>query len=48
VEPLTTIGTTCYRAGDWLRECWQSVLRQDGDRWEAAPVMDGGVDPGQV
>lgn len=40
-EPLITIGITCYREGEWLRECWESVLDQTDDRWEAVLVMDG-------
>ncbi len=39
--PLITIGITCYNEGDWLRECWQSVLAQTDDRWTAVLVMDG-------
>jgi len=43
-EPLITIGITCFREGDWLLECWESVLAQTDDRWEAVLVMDGGAD----
>jgi glycosyltransferase involved in cell wall biosynthesis len=43
-EPLVTIGITCYREGEWLRECWQSVLAQTDSRWCAVLVMDGGAD----
>lgn len=43
-EPLVTIGITSYREGDWLRECWESVLAQDDDRWEAVLVQDAGAD----
>jgi len=25
-DTLITIGITCYREGDWLRERWESVL----------------------
>jgi len=32
---LITIGITCYREGDLLRECWESVLAQTDDRWVA-------------
>jgi len=39
--PLITIGITCHSEGDWLRECWESVLVQTDDRWEAVLVMDG-------
>ena len=42
-EPLITIGITCFNEGDWLLECWQSVLEQTDDRWEAVLVMDGGA-----
>lgn len=37
---LITIGITCYREGDWLAECWNSVLAQTDDRWEAVIVLD--------
>jgi glycosyltransferase involved in cell wall biosynthesis len=40
-EPRITIGITCYREGEWVRECWESVLAQTDDRWEAVLVMDG-------
>ncbi|MBM4430674.1 MAG: glycosyltransferase family 2 protein [Chloroflexi bacterium] len=40
-EPLITIGITCYDEGDWLLECWESVLSQTDDRWIAVLVMDG-------
>lgn len=43
-DPLITIGITCFREGEWLRECWESVLAQDDDRWVAVLVMDGGAD----
>jgi glycosyltransferase involved in cell wall biosynthesis len=43
-EIRITIGITCYREGDLLRECWESVLAQTDDRWFAALVMDGGAD----
>ena len=43
-EALITIGITCYREGKWLRECWESVLSQTDDRWQAVIVMDGGAD----
>jgi len=26
-------GITCYREGDLLRECWESVPAQTDDRW---------------
>jgi glycosyltransferase involved in cell wall biosynthesis len=38
---LITIGITCYNEGDWLLECWQSVLAQTDNRWTAVLVMDG-------
>lgn len=47
-EPLITIGITCYREGEWLRECWESVLAQSDDRWQAVIVMDGGADDATV
>lgn len=43
-DTLITIGITCYREGDLLRECWESVLAQTDDRWVAVFVMDGGAD----
>lgn len=43
-EPLITIGITCYKEGDWLQECWESVLAQTDERWEAVLIMDGGAD----
>jgi len=43
-DPLITIGITCYRERDWLLECWESVLAQTDDRWEAVLVMDGAAD----
>lgn len=39
--PLITIGITCFREGDWLLECWRSLLAQTDARWEAVVVMDG-------
>jgi glycosyltransferase involved in cell wall biosynthesis len=41
MEPLVTIGITCYDEGEWLRECWESLLAQDDCRWEASLIMDG-------
>jgi glycosyltransferase involved in cell wall biosynthesis len=43
-DPLITVGITCYREGDWLAECWNSVLAQTDTRWEAVIVLDGGHD----
>ena len=43
-DALITIGITCFREGEWLRECWESVLTQTDDRWQAVIVMDGGAD----
>lgn len=43
-DPQITIGITCYREGEWLRDCWESVLAQTDDRWEAVMVLDGGHD----
>jgi glycosyltransferase involved in cell wall biosynthesis len=40
-EHPITIGITCYNEGEWLLECWESILAQDDDRWEAVLVMDG-------
>ncbi|MBC7262137.1 MAG: glycosyltransferase [Chloroflexi bacterium] len=41
--PLITIGITCFKEGDWLLECWESVLAQTDERWTAVLVMDGGA-----
>src|SRR5205807_10252332 len=38
-----TIGISCFNEGDWLLECWESVLAQTDDRWVAVLVMDGGA-----
>jgi glycosyltransferase involved in cell wall biosynthesis len=46
--PLITIGITCYSEGEWLRECWQSVLEQTDNRWQAVIIMDGGASPETV
>ena len=43
-DPWITIGITAYREGDWLAECWASVLSQSDDRWDAVLVLDGGAD----
>jgi glycosyltransferase involved in cell wall biosynthesis len=43
-QPLITIGITCCREGDWLLDCWRSVLAQSDDRWVAVLVMDGTTD----
>lgn len=42
--PLITIGVTAYREGEWLAECWESVLGQTDGRWEAVMVLDAGCD----
>lgn len=42
--PLITIGVTAYREGEWLAECWESILAQTDPRWEAVLVLDGGCD----
>src|SRR5262245_6352292 len=44
-EPLITVGITGHHEGEWLRECWASVLAQTDDRWRAVLVLDGGADP---
>ncbi len=41
VNPIITIGITCYAEGEWLLECWESVLKQTDDRWTAILIMDG-------
>lgn len=41
---LISIGITCYREGEWLQECWESVLAQTDPRWEAVMILDGGAD----
>ena len=38
---MITVGITCYNEGDWLLECWESVLAQTDGRWQAVLVMDG-------
>jgi len=43
-SPSITIAICCFREGDWLRECWDSVLSQTDNRWEAVMVLDGGAD----
>ncbi len=43
-NPLITIGITCFSEGDWLLECWESVLEQTDERWTAALVMDGNTE----
>ena len=42
--PLITIGITCYREGEQLLACWESVLAQQDERWTAVMVLDGGHD----
>ena len=42
--PLVTIGITCYREGNWLKECWDSVCAQSDNRWEAILIIDYGAD----
>lgn len=42
--PLLTIAICCYREGEWLRECWGTVLAQTDHCWEAVLVLDGGAD----
>lgn len=41
--PLITIVLACFREGDFLLECWNSVLAQSDSRWEAVLVKDGGA-----
>jgi glycosyltransferase involved in cell wall biosynthesis len=36
-----TVAITCFNEGDWLLDCWESVLAQTDDRWVAILVMDG-------
>ena len=43
-SPRITIGITCFKEGEWVRECWESVLAQTDDRWTAVMVLDGGGD----
>jgi len=40
---LITVGITCFSEGDWVLECWHSVLAQTDNRWVAVLVMDGGA-----
>ncbi|OQB43239.1 MAG: hypothetical protein BWY06_00214 [Candidatus Latescibacteria bacterium ADurb.Bin168] len=37
-DTLITIGITCYREGDLLREFRERVLAQTDDRWVAVPA----------
>lgn len=39
-----TVGITAYREGDWLRECWNSVLKQTYNSWNVVLILDGGAD----
>jgi glycosyltransferase involved in cell wall biosynthesis len=39
-----TVGITAYREGEWLRQCWNSVLAQKCSDWDAIVVLDGGAD----
>jgi glycosyltransferase involved in cell wall biosynthesis len=39
-----TIGITAYRESKWLRDCWNSVVAQTCQDWDAIIVLDGGVD----
>lgn len=43
-KPIITIGITSFKEGEWLRDCWESVLAQNDHRWEAVIVLDGGAD----
>jgi glycosyltransferase involved in cell wall biosynthesis len=45
VKELITIGITCWREGELLRQCWESVFNQTCSDWEAVLVLDGGADP---
>lgn len=39
-----TIAITCYKEGNQLLECWDSVLNQSDSNWNAVMVLDGGHD----
>lgn len=41
---MLTIGVTAYREGEWLQQCWDSVLNQNDRNWRAVMVLDGGAD----
>ena len=41
---LITVGITAYREGEWLRDCWRSVVDQTDERWVAVLVLDGSAD----
>jgi len=43
-EFLITLVICCFKEGDLLKECWESILNQTDNRWEAVLVMDGGAD----
>ena len=43
-NPLVTVVICCYREGRFLKECWESVLKQTDDRWMAIMILDGGAD----
>ena len=39
-----TVGITCYREGDLLRRCWESVLTQTFKEWECIVINDASPD----
>jgi len=41
---LITIGITCHNSGFYLQEAWESVLKQEDNRWKAVMILDGGGD----
>lgn len=43
-DALITLAVTCFKEGDFLRECWESILQQTDSRWEVVLVKDGGSD----
>ena len=41
---LITVGITCFREGPLLKRCWDSIVRQTDQRFDAVLVLDGGAD----
>ena len=39
-----TIGITAFNEGDWLKQCWDSLVNQSESNWDAVIVLDGGSD----
>jgi glycosyltransferase involved in cell wall biosynthesis len=41
---LITIAITCFREGELLTKCWESIVSQTNKNWEAIMVLDHGYD----